>query len=187
MTGEDYAKVAEDTQAAVVAVIKKVVAPPDPEPPEPPSRKGLVLDRDPVNLDESKWLGSLLAEEDLDEEGDERVHAWVVTFAGSVPDPAVKTVGAIAPEWPFSVQFFYSHDFGTTADNSEKRARSEVLRVQWAIAGELKFEGAVPGGIKSLSRHTGLSMRVRLKRMGGRVIHHGVGELTVKLDPLSTR
>lgn len=181
MTPEELAQLGEEAHKAIVAIISTVVRPDE-------GPKGLVLDRDPVSFDDDQWLGALKADEDLDENGDKRTHAWVVRFGGSV-DPETAAVRAIAPSFVFDVEFFYSHDFGTDEDNSEKRGRAEVLKVQKAIAGEPKLMGAhvvLEGGDSVyVSRHADLSMRLRLKRFGKlEVVHHGQGEIRVELPPI---
>lgn len=179
MSPEEYARLGENVHAAIVDIVKTVVRP-------EVGAKGLVLDRDPVNVDESQWLGALKADDDLDENGDKRTHGWIVRFGGSLnPDgPAVR---AIHPKWPFDVQVFYTHDFGTDADNSEKRIRAEVLKVQKALADDPKLGNVnveVAGGERVyISRHADLSIRLRLARLGGEIVHRGVGEITVELPP----
>lgn len=170
MTPEEYASLGANVHAALITVIKTVVQPAG-------GAKGLVLDRDPVNLDEAQWLGALKADDDLDENGDKRTHAWIVRFGGSL-DPESSTVRSIEPTWIFDVQVFYTHDFGTSEganpDHSEKRIRAEVLKVQMALA-------AVR--ISGMGRYTDLSIRMRLARLGGEIVHRGTGEIRVELTP----
>jgi hypothetical protein len=168
MTPAEYAQLGADVHAFIVARIKSVVQPEE-------GAKGLVFDRDPVNLVESQWLASLKADDDLDEAGDKRAHAWIVRFGGSV-DPESAAVRAIQPRWLFPVEVFYTHDFGTDEDNSEKRIRAEVLKVQMALASPPRIPGA--------GSYADLSIRLRLARMGGEIIHRGQGEISVELVPV---
>lgn len=168
MNAEEYAQLGADTQAAIGGIVSATA----------PTAK--VLLRDPVNLDETQWLGSLKSDTDLDAAGDKRVHAWLVTFAGTTPE---ETTGVrdIEPTFKFDVQFFLSHEFGTDADSSEKRARAEILKVQHALAAEPHFETA---GVTGIARHKNLTMPVKLGRLGGEIIHRGRGELSVLVQPL---
>lgn len=167
MTAEEYAAVGADIQHAIAGIITATA----------PTAK--VLQRDPVNMDEAQWVGSLKSADDLDGAGDKRVHAWLVTFAGT-EDPRGSTVRAIEPVLPFKVQVFLSHEFGTDADNSEGRLRDEVLKVQMELAKQQRL-----GGIVGVSKHTDLSMRVRLARLGGEIVHRGEGELSVEMTPIT--
>lgn len=166
MTAEEYAQLGAEVQAAIAGIIRTAA----------PLAK--VLERDPVNLDDAQWLGSLKSDTDLDGT-DKRVHAWLVTFAGT-EDPRSSTVRAVEPVLPFRVQVFLGHDFGTDADNSEKRVRGEVLKVQMELAKQQRL-----GGIVGVSKHTDLTMRVRLGRMGDTIVHRGEGELSVELTPIT--
>lgn len=167
MTPEEYATFGAFVHAALVEIISSAVRPDE-------GPKGLVLDRDPVNLNEAQWLGALKSDDDLDENGDKRTHAWIVRFGGSV-EPESTTVRSIEPRWVFDVQAFYAHDFGTDADNSEKRFRGEVLKVQMALASAPRIPG--------VGTYADLSMRLRLARLGSEVVHRGVGEISVRLTP----
>jgi hypothetical protein len=179
VTPEEYAELGEAVHAAIITIVKSVVSPADPPAPAPPSVKGLVLDRDPVNFDETAWFGALKSGEDVDGEGQKRVHAWVIRFGGSV-DPESRAVRAIEPKWIFPVEIFYSHEFGTAADNSEKRLREEVLKVQFTLAGQQRL-----GNIQRVSKHTDLSVRLRLGATKAQeVLHRGSGEISVELEPI---
>jgi hypothetical protein len=172
MTPAEYAQLGADVHAGLVARIKTVVQPED-------GAKGLVLDRDPVSLDDAQWFGALKADDDLDENGDKRTHAWIVRFGGSV-EPESEAVRSIQPRWIFPVELFYTHDFGTEegegADNSEKRIRAEVLKVQMALA--------APPRIPGVGSYADLSIHLRLARMGGEIVHRGQGEISVELNPI---
>jgi hypothetical protein len=169
VTGEEYADLGATVQSAIATIIGATA----------PTAK--VLQRDPVNIDEALWLGSLLSDSDTDASGDKRVHAWLVTFAGS-EDPTSTTIRAIEPVLPFKVQLFLSHEFGTAADSSEGRMRAEVLKVQYALAASPRL-----GLSQSLvQRHMQLSMRVRLARMGVTIVHRGEGEISVEVQPAVT-
>lgn len=167
MTPEEYAEFGAYVHAALVEIVSGVVRPEE-------GPKGLVLDRDPVNLDEAQWLGALKSDDDTDENGDKRTHAWIIRFGGSV-EPESTTVRSIEPRWVFDVQAFYAHDFGTADDNSEKRFRDEVLKVQMALAGAPRIPG--------VGTYADLSIRQRLGRLGGEIVHRGVGEISVRLVP----
>lgn len=167
MTPEQYAQLGADVHAGLVVRVKTVVRPAE-------GRKGIVLDRDPVNLDEAQWLGALKSDDDLDENGDKRVHAYIVRFGGSI-NPESPAVRSIQPTWVFPVEVFYTHDFGTDADNSEKRIRAEVLAVQMALAS--------PPRIPGMGGYADLSIRLRLARLGGEIVHRGQGEIAVELQP----
>jgi hypothetical protein len=172
MTPEEYAQLGADVHATILATIKTVVRPEE-------GAKGLVLDRDPVHLDDAQWLAALKSDDDLDENGDKRTHAWVVRFGGSV-DPESSTVRSIEPRWVFDVQVFLTHDFGTDEGdnpyNSEKAIRDEVLKVQKALASPPRMPG--------LGGYADLSIRVRLARLGGEIVHRGQGEISVPLTPI---
>jgi hypothetical protein len=181
MTPTEFAQLGAEAHAAIVRIVKTVVQP-------NAGPKGLVLDRDPVSFDDAQWLGALKSDDDLDENDDKRTHAWVVKFGGSI-DPETAAVRAIAPRFIFNVEFFYSHDFGKDDDNSEMRARAEMLMVQKALADDPKLGRAhvdlAGGGSVYISQHTDLSMRLRLKRFGQlEVVHHGQGEIGVELPPI---
>jgi hypothetical protein len=167
MTGAEYAALGASLQAAIVALIKSVVVNEDDE------LIALVLDRDPVSLDEAQWLGALKTSADLDENNEKRAHAWIVTFAAS-EDLATSQNRSIAPIFKLKVQVFYSHDFGTDADNSEKRIRDEVLKVQLAFAQAPKL---IPR-----TKHRQLEMRIRLMKFPAEIVHRGEGELVVEND-----
>lgn len=166
MTGEAYAELGEDIQAAIVALIDSVVNADTPN-------LSKVLDRDPVNFDETEWLGALRSDVDVDEHGEKRVHAWVVTFVAS-EELQTSQNRSIAPDFTFKIQFFYAHDFGTNADNSEKRMRAEVLKVQLAFAQKPK--------LMDRTRHNKFPIRLRLARFSAMVVHRGEGELVVEND-----
>jgi hypothetical protein len=168
VTAEEYAALGAEVHAAIVAIIKSVVEP-----------KGVVLDRDPVNFNETAWFGALKSADDLDAGGQKRVHGWVVRFGGST-DLESRAVRAIEPTWNFPVEVYYSHDFGSDADNSEKRLREEVLKVQFTLAGQQRL-----GNIQRVSKHTDLTIRLRLGATRAQeVLHRGTGEISVELEPL---
>ena len=171
MTAAEYAALGATVQAAVVAVIGATVNAGVPG-------LSLVFDRDPVNFDEEQWLGALKSDADLDETGDKRVHAWLVTFAAS-DDLESSTTRSIEPTFRLRVQVFYAHDFGTDASNSERRIRDEVLKVQWAFAQSPRL-----GELVNVERHEQLPMRLHLARLGGEVIHRGEAELAVNVTSL---
>jgi len=163
MTPAQYAQVGADVSAAIVARLA-LAAP-----------LALVLDRDPVNLDEVQWLAALKSTADEDENGDTRTHAWIVTFAAT-DEPQSNKIKSIEPIFRFNFELFYTHDFGTTIDNSEQRIRAEVLRTQFMIAQTPHL------GIGAVSTHRQLRMRLRLARLGGEVIHRGTGTLEAEIQ-----
>lgn len=184
MTAEQYAQLGANVHAALVAIIASVVRPDGDVP------KGLVLDRDPVNLDESQWLGALKSDDDLDENGDKRTHAWVIRFGGSL-NPERSAVRSIEPKWLFDVQVFLTHDFGKSEGDgpytSEAAIRTEVLKVQKALADSPKLNDVrvQVGGDEYvyIRRHGDLSMRLKLAHLGREIVHRGIGEITVELQP----
>lgn len=163
MTVEDYVALGAAGQSALVTVIT-AAAP-----------LALVLPRDPVDLNETRWAGALLSPADLDTAGKQRAHAWIVTFAAS-DDLVSRQVGSIKPVFRYRVQFFLKHEFGTTADNSEKRARAEVLTVQYALAAARRTAFAGFNG------HSQLPVRLRLGRLGDTILHRGEGEIGMELN-----
>ncbi|HEY0003731.1 MAG TPA: hypothetical protein VGB17_02885 [Pyrinomonadaceae bacterium] len=167
MTGDEYAQLGEDIQDAIGAVIQETA----------PAAK--VLTEDPVNIDESLWVGSLKSGEDLDAEGQKRIHAWILTFVAP-DDPDSSTVRSIEPAFVYRVQVFYSHDVG-----SEKRIRDEVLKVQFALAQNPKLE------VVGVNKHTQLRIRLRLGKMRGAsgdvIVHRGDGSLSVEMQPIAVR
>ncbi len=166
MTVDEYIALGAGIQAAVVAVIK-AAAP-----------KAIVLDRDPVNFDESAWFGALKSDADLAADGKKRVHGWVVTFAGS-DGLESSTIRSIEPTFRYRVQVFYGHEFGTNADNSEKRIRAEVLRVQFALASM--------GRIAGVRTQVLLPIRLQPVRTSQQqVLHRGEGEVSLELQPILT-
>jgi hypothetical protein len=174
MTPEEYADLGKEIQAGIVGVIKT----------EAPLAK--VLDRDPVNFDESQWSGALKSDADKDANDKKRVHAWVITFAGST-DLESSTVRSIEPTFRFRVQLFYQHEYGKDSDNSEKRIREEVLKVQMKIAQTQKFgTGSV---LNYQQKHKGLAVRVGLAGFfqTKETLHRGEGEIAVELQPIVVR
>jgi hypothetical protein len=169
ITGDEYAQIAADVQQQAAEIITSVVTVG-----APPVMQSLVLTEDPVDLDEAQWAGALLSENDLDENGDKRVHAWIVTFAGSDQLESGQ-VRSIEPKFHLRVQVFYTHDAG-----SESRIRAECLKVQYAIAEAPKMN--MPGVV---TRHEQLPIRLRLARLGTRILHRGEGELVLDVQPLN--
>lgn len=162
MTEEDYVKLGEDGQAALVALIKSKAP------------KARVLDRDPVNPDLLAWAAELRS--DLDAK---RIHSWIVTFAGST-DLKAAQIRSISPTFRYRVQFFHYHEFGKPADNSEKSAREEALKVQLAIA---KVAKLVVG-----TKHNEWPFRIALSEMRGvAIMHRAEGEVELEIDPMNVR
>lgn len=171
MTPDEYAELVADIQAAVVAKIAEVENATTPN-------LSKVLDRDPVNFDETEWLGALKSDADVDEHGEKRVNAWLVTFAAS-DDLESDTVRSIEPTVRLRIQKFYAHDFGTTSDNSEMRNRTAILKVQFELARMARPAKTNNYGL--------LPMRVRLARLGGEIVHRSEGELSFGLQPINVR
>jgi hypothetical protein len=174
MTPQQYADLGKDIQAAIVTLIKGVAT------------KAKVLDRDPVNFEESGWYGALQSGDDLDEQGKKRVHTWIITFAGS-NDLESSTVRSIEPVFRYRLQVFYQHEFGKNTDNSEMRIREEVLKVQMKLAQTPKFGTGAALSYQQKHRHwpfqIGLSGFFQIQKTA----HRGVGELVVELQPIVVR
>jgi hypothetical protein len=164
MTGEEYAQIAANIQASLVAIIT-TVAP-----------KAQVLDEDPVNLDTNEWEASLTSAADVDDSGDKRVHTWLVTFAGSDGAPS-STVRSIEPTMPFRVQAWLRHEPG-----SEAVFRAETLKVQLAIAQAPKLN--VPDVV---TRHKGLPIECRrLGQFSKTIVHRSDTVIKVELKSIVT-
>jgi hypothetical protein len=162
MTEEEYIKLGEDGQAALLAIIKTKA---------PLAR---VLDRDPVNPDLKEWAAELKSDTD-----GKRIHCWIVTFAGST-DVKASQIRSIAPTFRYRVQFFHYHEFGKSAANSEKSAREESLKVQFAIARTAKL---VVG-----TKHNEWPFRIALSEMRGvAIMHRAEGEVELEIDPINVR
>ncbi len=162
MTEEGYLKIAENGQAKLVEIIKEKAP------------KARVLDRDPVNPDLKEWAAELRSDGD-----EKRIHSWIITFAGST-DLDTSVVRSIAPTFRYRIQFFHYHEFGKPAANSEKSAREESLKVQFAIA---KFAKLVNG-----TRHNDWPFRIALEEMRGvAIMHRAQGEVEMELDSINVR
>jgi hypothetical protein len=169
MTGAEYAQIAASIQAKIAEIITGVVTTAD----SPPVVLAKVLTEDPFDLDVAQWEGGLLSDTDLDTGGSKRIHAWLVTFAGSDGAPS-KAVRSIEPTLSFRVQAWLRHEQGSAAI-----FLAETLKVQWEIAKAAKLN--LPGVV---TRHKGLPIECRrLGKFSKTTVHRSDTVIEVQVEP----
>jgi hypothetical protein len=174
-TAEQFAELVEAVRQKVLSLVNFVVKPAG------GTHNAKTLDRSILGREQEEWAGTATTETDLDAQGKPRVHLWQVSFAG-LGGPPSAAVGSYEPQLTFNIDGFYKHEFGTDADNSEKRFTAEVARLAFTLA-------ASPGlNVNGTTlRHSQLQARVSLGPLGAVRTHRCFATLTVDVQPLRYR
>lgn len=166
MNGEEFAAAVASIQTGIAGIVSTVVAP-----------AGKVFNRYAMEGDAGAWAGLLRSGGDVDAAGAERVHAWLIGFGG-ISHPNAPPIRSIEPELTFTVDAFWGYELGIDTDNSERRARNELMKVVWAVASVTHLNAP-----EFVSGHRNLRSRFQLGTLGSQVVHQSFGELSVVLQP----
>lgn len=150
--------------------------------------KAKVIRRFAFDVNSSQWAKLLLSNNDLDSDSEPLIRTIQVYYKSDQQTEGAP-IGSLAPVLTLGIDFFHQYDFGTDADNSEKRLVKEVSLAQWLLATHTDLGmNDVPDthpGYAAVMGHTGLGIAkydLNDELFGDRPIQYALGELVVLLQ-----
>jgi hypothetical protein len=168
MTAEEFVALIGEVQNNVAATLKLAVP------------KAKSFNRWVMDSNREEWAEKFRSDDDLDSDGEKRIHAVTVAFAGSaLPELENQSLQAIGPVITFAVDFWLEYDVGSDHSNSEMIMRAEIL------FGQLRLWKASDLGLREIVLgHQQLQMPPDLDvvPLGGKLVHHAPGSINVLMQ-----
>lgn len=175
-TGDQFDDQVTQVWTALKTIIESVVAPSGGQ------HNATIVDQSPY--DQGDYSGKVSSEADTDANGNAKIHAWIIVYAGPGGGWPT-TVASAAPLLTFSVDFLYQQRLGSDTNNSMVEARRELNKVYWALATSPQL--GLPGSM--IERHLLLQTQgdFRVIQIGTRTAHAFFGRLQVQMGPQPIR
>lgn len=142
--------------------------------------------------DFESWAGLLRSDDDVDDNGDKRIHTICIYPEGLDEDDVEDTpIACFNPIVNFGFVFYLGHYVGTNASNSARQIMREVALMKYRLAKkrDLDMRGVDDESVRAcVAGHSGLrAPRFQLKQLGAHPVNIAPGALEVQMQSVNVR